>query len=337
MLSEATLRADPNIIEQNSGGAKAYFLRHKWGSLPHALRVVYPDQIFQLSASDIFIRSAFDRLFYYIEGVSILSNCSWFEKTVGSAPLDGDIANYQTKWWIRLMCEIEERFNSRFFFEEYAKAWGFASVASLFTQVRETPPISGYHNLPVNCGRLTTSLTNRQASIELGDVPFGWASSTRNAKEYVDFFLRNTDTTFISFGEIINGRADAPDRWSDHLAEVLTEEVETALNHAGASEEHMRIFEARDKADTLLGYALVSIDKLSNRPNAWLQDVIVGNHLRGLGLGARIVEAVESELRKDTALQEVFLESSTRKADAHRFFHRLGYEEAAVVMMKSLC
>lgn len=164
----------------------------------------------------------------------------------------------------------------------------------------------------------------------------GWAFPVSEAAEYVDFFVRNTDPSFISFGEIIDGRADGPGHWSRDLRDVLTQEIQEALAGSGTADNSTRVFDARNEEGALLGYALVSIDKASRQPNAWLEDVIVDAGQRGKRLGCAMIQAIEAELCRDPSLRHIFLESSTAKADAHRFFRRLGYREVAVVMMKPI-
>ncbi len=157
-LPDSNLQADPKIIEQKTENSKVFFLKHKWGYLPNALRVSYSDQSCRFLPSEICIRSAFDKLFICIENINALSKCSRFQTIIGSAPLDKNFVNFQTTWWVRLMCEIEDRFNQHFFLE-YAKAWDFATAVSLFKQVRDMleqekiRSLPGYRELPKECGQ----------------------------------------------------------------------------------------------------------------------------------------------------------------------------------------
>ena len=57
--------------------------------------------------------------------------------------------------------------------------------------------------------------------------------------------------------------------------------------------------------------------------------------LRGRGIGAQLMSVIEDEARRRGAAR-IQLTSNQRRADAHRFYERLGYEPTHVGMKKYL-
>ena len=57
--------------------------------------------------------------------------------------------------------------------------------------------------------------------------------------------------------------------------------------------------------------------------------------LRGRGIGAQLMSVIEDEARRRGAAR-IQLTSNRRRADAHRFYERLGYEPTHVGMKKYL-
>ena len=61
-----------------------------------------------------------------------------------------------------------------------------------------------------------------------------------------------------------------------------------------------------------------------------------GRHrMRGRGIGAQLMSVIEDEARRRGAAR-IQLTSNQRRADAHRFYERLGYEPTHVGMKKYL-
>lgn len=166
----------------------------------------------------------------------------------------------------------------------------------------------------------------------------GWAPRERDPQEFVNFFCEQvaTNSEFVSFGEITDGRAISMNEWSPALREVLTREVSAGLSGEQSDGEHyMRIFEARAPGGKLVAYALLSFHPGAATPHIWLQDVVVDSSLRNAGLGSQLYKEIEKHLSSGQ-IKHLFLESSVRKPRAHAFFHRFGYQDCAIVMSKIL-
>ena len=66
-----------------------------------------------------------------------------------------------------------------------------------------------------------------------------------------------------------------------------------------------------------------------------VEGVRTASDLRGRGIGARLMAAVEDEARRRGAAR-LQLTSNRRRRDAHRFYERLGYQPSHVGMKKYL-
>ena len=70
-------------------------------------------------------------------------------------------------------------------------------------------------------------------------------------------------------------------------------------------------------------------------PVAKLSALVVDERFRHRGVGQALVAAVEAEARR-RGCGFVFLTSANRRADAHAFYRRLGYDETGRRFVKSL-
>jgi GNAT superfamily N-acetyltransferase len=79
-----------------------------------------------------------------------------------------------------------------------------------------------------------------------------------------------------------------------------------------------------------LGYAL-------EFSGSWgrLMGLVVDEPFRGRGIGARLMERMEGWLREHGA-SRLTLTSGSQRADAHRFYRRLGYEQTGFRFTKRL-
>jgi len=66
-----------------------------------------------------------------------------------------------------------------------------------------------------------------------------------------------------------------------------------------------------------------------------VEAVRTASDLRGRGIGAQLMSVIEDEARRRGAAR-IQLTSNQRRADAHRFYERLGYEPTHVGMKKYL-
>ena len=102
--------------------------------------------------------------------------------------------------------------------------------------------------------------------------------------------------------------------------------VEESLAHRIVESETTALFVARSESQIEGMTTLTWYDVPSGR-KAWIEDVVVDQSLRGLGLGRRLVEMAigyASEIKAD----KVMLTSSPHREAARAMYRKLGFEEA---------
>jgi GNAT superfamily N-acetyltransferase len=72
-----------------------------------------------------------------------------------------------------------------------------------------------------------------------------------------------------------------------------------------------------------------------DEPAAKLSAIVVDEHHRRRGIGEALVEAMEAEARRRGCCL-IFLTTAERRADAHAFYRRLGFEETGRRFAKRL-
>ena len=93
---------------------------------------------------------------------------------------------------------------------------------------------------------------------------------------------------------------------------------------------------ARDAKNAIVAAAAVSWNfETEDARFATIQDVAVEPALRSKGLGARLVQFVEREVRARNAAW-LFLESGKDNRTAHQFFEHQGFQEVSHVFAKRL-
>lgn len=157
-----------------------------------------------------------------------------------------------------------------------------------------------------------------------------WCRERDAVPALVRFFVDNVDPDYISHGEIVDGRALGPGRWSPELADVLAREFAACRFDGEPSRDGKQLVVAeRDGATT----ALALFERAGT--HAWLHDLVVARAARGERTGAAVLAWIEAEAAA-AGVGDLFLESGTANDGAHRFFAREGYETVSVVMRKSL-
>jgi GNAT superfamily N-acetyltransferase len=145
------------------------------------------------------------------------------------------------------------------------------------------------------------------------------------------FFARviSADPGYISHGEIQTGLSLDGKTWIAGLEARF-------LSEATSDQSGRSLAVARDVENTIVAAAAVSWNfETEDARFATLQDLAVEPSLRSKGLGARMVEFVEREVRARNAVW-LFLESGKHNRRAHEFFERAGFQEISHVFAKRL-
>lgn len=158
-----------------------------------------------------------------------------------------------------------------------------------------------------------------------------WAYDAALAPVLAAFFIRHSDPTYISFGEMQEGRALSAQSWSPDLQDRLLTEFTEALGSTAVPPTRQVAIAEVD--DAIVGFAMVAFHPEAPRPYAVLEDVIVDRDRRGAGIGRSLVTWVLDACAQ-MGCPRVFLESGHRNHAAHDFFARLGFHPVATVLVR---
>jgi GNAT superfamily N-acetyltransferase len=166
----------------------------------------------------------------------------------------------------------------------------------------------------------------------------GWSTDVAEANELGAFFAANIAPEYISHSEMQGPRALDVGQWRSNLPEIFTEEIAGRVGRDKGSihKTHASypILFARDRGK-LVGIAFVSFFPTAPVPYAILEDIVVDKTLRGGGIGKAIIDWVTRQAEA-AGCERIFLESGLGNHKAHELFHREGFAETSVVMMKKI-
>lgn len=163
------------------------------------------------------------------------------------------------------------------------------------------------------------------------EVVISWLVAESDIHSLSDFFVSHVDASYISYGDIVCGRARGSEQWVPDLSEVILEELKDIAS--GASDKK-RILTVHSEGD-IVALGIVNLSLESHTPHAVIEDIIVHREHRGGGLGAQILEYLSNHLR-ELGVQTLFLESGIRNSRAHDFFGRCGFQPVSIVMRRTL-
>ncbi|MDK9707192.1 MAG: GNAT family N-acetyltransferase [Desulforhopalus sp.] len=156
------------------------------------------------------------------------------------------------------------------------------------------------------------------------------------AVEAGKFFSANVDLTYISHGEIIDGRAESFLSWSPQLESIFAADAKEAIGNAhtpGAEGLHLA---ALFIDETLVGLALFEYLSRRSARTVILQDIVIGKAHRGKRLGDQFLGWLENQFAAIGHVNRIFLESGHGNTGAHSFFERHGYTVSSIVMTKQM-
>lgn len=162
-----------------------------------------------------------------------------------------------------------------------------------------------------------------------------WCDDSQRIPALVSFFVDHTDPGYISHGELMDGRADELDQWSDALPRILAEEFRECEFGARPTRPTGKRIALAEAPDGLAAFSLVELCGEGRTRHAVIHDLVVDRAQRGAGIGARLLAWLESSLARE-GVRRLFLESGLDNEAAHRFFERAGYRKSSVTMMKTL-
>ena len=166
----------------------------------------------------------------------------------------------------------------------------------------------------------------------------GWCTDPAEATELGAFFAANITPEYISHSELQGGRALDVGRWRPSIADFFRDEIaERVRREKGQIASKAASFPvlAARQSGRLVGFALVSFFLDAPIPYAILEDIVVDKALRGSGIGKTVIDWVTCQAEA-AGCYRIFLESGLGNHKAHELFHREGFAETSVVMMKAI-
>lgn len=161
-------------------------------------------------------------------------------------------------------------------------------------------------------------------------MKFTWADSPEQVIEAAEFFMDNVDSSYISHGEIQDGRALDQYTWNEDVHKVLLREFTMSLSK---SNDYNLGLATKD--GKLVCIVFVQIVRTRKTRFAVLEDIVTAKELRGQGFGTALYSWVEEQM-KLRGMHQIFLESSVANPKAHEFLEHRGFKVCSLTMMKGL-
>lgn len=142
----------------------------------------------------------------------------------------------------------------------------------------------------------------------------------RTIETLVSFFIENKTIEFISHGEILSGRAHDLTTWNENLDQVLFEHW--------SNDSVLKIAILGENKD-ILGFAIAEIIESSLNKYLILDDIMIGEKLRGHSLGKKMVDFI-IDFSKCENIKAILCESGKNNIKAHSFLEKVGFEETSI-------
>lgn len=161
-----------------------------------------------------------------------------------------------------------------------------------------------------------------------------WTNDSMQSDALAGFLVDNMESSYISHGELQDGRAIDLTRWSPDLRTILRDDLQSSGPGTDASNVQKRVAVAHNSGTTIAVMLVETIRTVRVR-YAILHDLLVDRNYRGKGIGSRCMEWLEQSLREE-GIPRLFLESGAANEEAHRFFASREFTRSSVVMFKEL-
>lgn len=169
-------------------------------------------------------------------------------------------------------------------------------------------------------------------------LAIAWCTNPGEAAELAEFFAANITPEYISHSELQGPRALDASHWRPGIVDIFRYEiagrVEREKGQISRNAASYPVLAARE-GGRLVGFALVSFFMSAPVSYAMLEDIAVDKTIRASGIGKQILDWITREAER-AGCHRLFLESGFGNHRAHEFFHREGFEECSVVMMKTI-
>lgn len=164
------------------------------------------------------------------------------------------------------------------------------------------------------------------------DIKTGWGDSSLDVQTLVNMFQDNAGNSYISHGEIMEGRAINPVEWASDLASHLEHEFTETLKNEPFQKANMV---CAWHNETLIGFALVEYDSAPDDNYAILSDIVVSLEFRNQNVAAKMTDWLKTQLYSQN-IKKMFAESNINNETAHHFLEKTGFKTISKVFYMEL-
>lgn len=161
-------------------------------------------------------------------------------------------------------------------------------------------------------------------------ISCGFLDNARRLRSVVRIIHENTTTKYITHSEVIEHRAAHTRRWAHFRRSLLADDLKKAIRRLRRGEGGILV---ASKGRRLLGVAVLCYER--KHRYGIIEDIVVGEKCRGRGVGALLMEAALEAMRT-AGMENVILESGIRNEEAHAFFRRHDFRDAAIMFLRRL-
>lgn len=155
-------------------------------------------------------------------------------------------------------------------------------------------------------------------------------TNARRLRSVVRVIQENTTTNYITHSEVIEHRAEHTRRWAHFRRSLLADDLKRAIRRHRRGEGGVLVV---TRGRRLLGVAVLLFER--RHRYGIIEDIVVGERQRGKGVG-RLLMGSAIEMMRRAGMENVILESGIRNEDAHAFFRRHDFREAAIMFLRKL-
>lgn len=161
-------------------------------------------------------------------------------------------------------------------------------------------------------------------------VSCGFLDNARRLRSVVRIIHENTTTKYITHSEVIEHRAAHTRRWAHFRRSVLAADLKKAIRRQKRNAGGVMV---AVKGRRLLGVAVLCYER--RHRYGIIEDIVVSEKCRGQGVGTLLMEAAIDAMR-EAGMENVILESGIRNTEAHAFFRRHNFRDAAIMFLRRL-
>lgn len=172
---------------------------------------------------------------------------------------------------------------------------------------------------------LLTASSRRIAAIECG-----FLANARRLRSVVRVIHENTTTKYITHSEVIEHRAAHTRRWAHFRRSLLADDIKRAIRRLKRGEGGVLV---ATQGRRIFGVAVLLYER--NHRYGIIEDIVVNERLRSHGIGSILLESAVERMR-ESGMENVILESGVRNVEAHAFFRRHDFRDAAVMFLRRL-